>query len=448
MDPCVVGLLCVCILLVLIAIGVHIAIALLVSGLFGLSIILGFEQAILMNVRSMYSKISFPELITLPLFILMGYLASAGGISKDIYDSLNLWLGRFKSGLGISTIFACTGFGAVSGSSFVTASVFAKISAPEMRRHHYPKSLSYAICAAAGSIGMLIPPSILAVIYGMFSGLSIAKVLMAGIAPGLLWAFLFSLTVIIVLKVKKIKFSSDYSKKILHVTWRQRFYSLRSWWPIAVVSLSIFGGIYGGVFSPSEAAAVAVFVIFIVVFCMNIGKGSDEKREFINQIKLSLTGTASTSAMIFFIMGSATVFSNLIVLSRIPTKLSELITYWNLSGLTLVIMMVLIYLMLGFILDSISMICITVPMFNPVVAAVGIDPIWYATIVITSIEIGLITPPLGLNLYSTIAVAEPDVSIEDIVAGVIPFLLAEFVALGLLLIFPKLSTFLPGFVGG
>lgn len=445
MDPFLVGLLGLICLFVLLALGTHIGIALAISGFLGIWFVVGFEQAISMTATSMYHKISSPALITLPLFILMGYCASGGGISRDLFDSLSLWLGRFKSGIGIATVIACTAFGTVCGSAVVTAAVFAKICAPEMRRHGYSKELAYAICASAGCIGMLIPPSILAIVYAMLSGVSTGKVLMAGVVPGLMWCVLFSITIILIGKKRRM-FSSESS--ISTVTWRQKIASIKVWWPIAVVAGAMFGGIYGGVFSPSEAAAFASFVLLIIYLSKNVLlKWHLERSKNLGEVYTMFTDTATTSALIFLIMGAATVFSNFIVLTGMATRLSGLIYSWGLSKLALVALFAFVYLILGCLLDSISMLCITIPVFNPIIEAAGIDPIWYAVIVITSVHIGLITPPVGLTLYAAKGVAEPDVSLEDIVRGILPFFIAEMISLVALFAWPGLSTFLPSLVG-
>jgi tripartite ATP-independent transporter DctM subunit len=444
MDPVVMGLIGVIILFFLLALGVHIGIALGVAGFVGILIISGFQQAISMNVTSVYHKISNPSLITLPLFILMGYLASGGGISRNLFDSLSLWFGKIRGGLGIASVIGCTAFGTVCGSSVVTTAVFCKICAPEMRRHGYSKSLAYAICASSGSIGMLIPPSIIAIVYGMLSGVSIGKVLMAGVAPGLLWCLFFSLTIILIGKFKP----SAIAVSLTPATWRQRFVSLKLWWPILIVAACIFGGIYGGVFTPSEAAAVASFVLFAAYVMANIiRRKTVHRQKSIRELKFLLMDTATTSALIFLVMGSATVFSNFIVLTGIATKVLSLISSWGLSQLGLVILFAFIYMILGCFLDSISMLCITIPVFNPIIEAAGIDPIWYATIVIVSVEIGLITPPVGLNLYAAKGVAEADVTLEDIIGGILPFFAAEIISLMVIMAFPRISTFLPSFVG-
>ena len=446
MDPFMIGLLGVILLFVLLAIGTHIGIALAMSGFLGVVLISGFEQAISMSVTAIYHKVSGPALITLPLFILMGYLASGGGISGALYDSLALWLGKFRGGLGIATVWACTAFGTVCGSSIVTTAVFGKTCAPEMRRHGYSKAMSYAICASAGSIGMLIPPSILAIVYGMLSGISIGKVLMAGVMPGVIWALLFSLTILIMPKIRPKSIERDpYLQK---ATWRQRIVSLKTWWPIALVAGAMFGGIYGGVFTPSEAASVAAFVMIVYyVFIKILPSRGGKRKESLRDFNTILTDTATTSALVFLILGAATVFSNFTVLTGMTNAISELVHKWGLSQITLILLFSFIYLILGCFLDSISMLCITIPVFNPIIQQAGIDPIWYATIVIVSVEIGLITPPVGMNLYAAKGVAEQDVKLEDIISGIIPFLIAELVSLVLFLCFPILSTYLPSFVG-
>ena len=445
MDPYLLGVIAVIFLFLLLALGTHIGLALAMVGLAGCAILTNFGQAINLSGTALYHKVASPALITLPLFVLMGYLASGGGISKNLYDSLSLWFGRVRGGLGIATTLGCTAFGTVCGSSLVTAAVFAKICAPEMRRYGYDKQIAYGICAAAGSIGMLIPPSVLAIVYATLTGVSLGKVLMAGVAPGLIWASFFSLAIVIVGKLRPLKVPLS---PVTSDTWQRRIKSLTLWWPILVVAGVTFGGIYGGVFTPSEAAAVAAFVLMVMYFFVRIlFKKGNERREGSKELYSMFTDTATTSAMVFLVMGCATIFSNFIALSGLTTKITSLITTLGLSKLSIVILFSFIYLVLGCFLDSISMLCVTIPVFNPVIEASGIDPIWYATIVIVSIEIGLITPPFGLNLFAAKAVAQEDVRLEDVMVGTLPFLMAELLSLILLFVFPRLSTFLPSFVG-
>jgi len=444
MDSFFIIIIGIVVLFFLLAVGTHIGIALSVSGFLGIMLVNDFHRAILMSVTAFYHKISNPALITVPLFILMGYLASGGGVSQNLYNSLSLFLGRIRGGLGIATVLGCTAFGTVCGSSVVTTAVFGKIAAPEMRRHGYSKSVAYAICAAAGSIGMLIPPSVLAIVYAMLSGESAGKILMAGVAPGLLWALAFGLTIIIMGKIKP---SSIAMPKIPSVSWGKRIASLRLWWPIIVVAFVIFGGIYGGVFSPNEASAFAAFALFVLYFFINFLVKKGAKRQQLRELHVILKDSATTSAMIFLVLGSASIFSNYLVLTGITSRMNDWIMQAGLSPLMLVMIISFIYLILGCFLDSISMLSITVPIFNPIILAAKIDPIWYATIVITSVEIGLITPPVGLNLYAAKGVAESDVSLEDIISGIMPYFVAEILCLVILFSFPILSTYLPSFVG-
>jgi len=431
------------VLFAILALGFHIGLALIMSGFIGLLFMLSFEQTITMTVAAFYHKISNPALITLPLFILMGHLASGGGISRNIYDSLSKWLGRFRSGLGISTVLACTAFGTVCGASIVVAAVFSKISAPEMRRYGYSKSLAYAICASSGAIGMLIPPSILGIVYGTMSGVSIGKVLMAGIAPGVLVAIGFTLAIIITSKLSPSAIVGTDSVK--SVSWGERIRSLKEWWSILVVSVTLFGGMYGGVFSPSEAAAVAAFIL-LVIYLLKTALSKTDRRTMFPELWKTFGETAITSALIFFVFGGATVFSQFVVLTGVTSRLSEMFFDTGLSPKVLVLIFCLIYLILGIFLDGISIVCITVPVFNPIINAAGVDPIWYATLVILSIEIGLITPPVGLNLYAAKGAAEPDVSLEDIMRGILPFFVAMVAVLLFLFAFPSISTYLPSFL--
>jgi C4-dicarboxylate transporter, DctM subunit len=445
-DPYLIGLGGVIVLIGLLALGTHVGIALTVSGFAGLLYMQGFERALVTSVSSMYGKISSTALVTLPLFILVGFLASGGGISRDLYKSLDLLIGRFKSGLGIATVLGCTAFGTVCGSSLVTAAVFAKISAPEMRKRGYASAFAYGICAASGSIGMLIPPSILAIVYGMLSGVSIGKLLIAGIVPGLMWALLFVLTIFLVGRFMPSWISSGEPGP--SIPWRQRVATLLWWWPILLSGGIIFGGIYGGVFTPTEASAVAAFVLFLLYIYRALTRRKELKvSKRFGDLYEMLTDTALTSAMIFFVLGGATVFSNFAVLTGLTTKFTDFVIGLGLSPLGIMVMFCFVYLILGCFLDSISMLCMTISLFNPIIDRAGIDPIWYAVIVILTIEMGFITPPFGINLFAVLGVAEKDLEMKDLIKGSAPFLVAEFVSLLIFFSFPALATYLPSFVG-
>jgi C4-dicarboxylate transporter DctM subunit len=434
MDPYWVGILGIALLFSLLAVGVHIGVALGLVGILGSTMIVGFEASIYTSVSNIYHKIASFELITIPLFVLMGYLASGGGISRNVFDSLNRWIGHIRGGLGIATVASCTAFGAVCGSALVTASVFARFCAPEMRRLGYDKRLAYAICASAGVIGMLIPPSILMVVYGVLAGESTGKLLIAGITPGILLMVLFSLTIVFIGWRKPEMLGAVPRPEILSLSQKLRL--LINIWPVLLVAVIMFGGIFGGIFNPTEAAAVATVALLILLVATRF-------EDWLELFRIAFLETGATSAMIFLVMGSATVFSQFLVLTGIAEQLVDAVGRWALSKATLIWVIVGVYLFLGCLLDSISMLCITVPLFNPIIKALGVDPIWYAVVIVMAIHAGLLTPPVGLNVYATYAVAEKDVTLEEIFSGVIPFLLAMGVSLLILVYIPLLSTFLP-----
>jgi C4-dicarboxylate transporter DctM subunit len=433
-DPLVIGYLGIVVLILLLAFGIHIGVALGLVGMLGTALMVGFEGAFYSAAGAIYHKTASFSLVTIPLFIIMGYLASGGGMSKNIYEVLNDWVGHIRGGLGISTVVSCTAFGAVSGSSLVTASVFASIAAPEMRRHGYHKRLAYGICASGGMMGMLIPPSILMVVYGVLAGESIGKLLIAGVTPGLLLMILFSLSIIVISWIRPAMIQKP--KHTEKIPLSKKLKGLWKIWHVLLVVLIIFGGIFGGVFNPTEAAAVASFVLMLLVLTTHF-------KECRGLFKEAFLETASTSAMIFLVMGGAAVFSHFLALSGITQSLANYIISLNLSVLSLVWVLVVFYGILGCFLDSISMLCITIPLFNPIANAMGVDHIWYAVLIIMAIEAGLITPPVGLNVYGAFAVAEPDVRLEDIFAGIWPFFLMTWIGIVILIFVPTLSTFLP-----
>jgi C4-dicarboxylate transporter, DctM subunit len=430
MDPIFIGLCGVVLLLLLVGVGIHIGIALAVTGILVMSFIMGFDNAMRMATSSMYFNNASYALVTLPLFVLMGLLGAAGGISKMLYDNLSIWTGKIRGSLGIATIIGCTAFGAVCGSSIVTAAVFAKVSAPEMRRHGYSKKIAYGLCASAGIIGMMIPPSILAVMYGILSGLSVGKLLLGGIGPGLMVAAVFSLWVYCVAV-----FRPDIIKpvELKKFTWKEKIRTIPSFWPVIVTALIIFGGIFGGIFSATEAAAVATVAILVLLVIT-------KKRDSWIFLKEGLGETAYTSAMIFLTMGGACVFSRCLAITGLSQKVVELILNAHMSNLTFLIIMAIVYLILGCLMDSISMLTITIPILNPVIVPLGLDPYFFAVFVIYVGQIGIITPPFGLSVFTVKAVAEPDVSVEDVFSGSMPYFYALCVGIAILLIFPQIIT--------
>lgn len=436
MDAITISILGIIFLAVLLLAGVHIGVSLGVVGFIGTWLLLGFRQALWGSVNMFYDQVASYSLITVPLFIAMGYLASAGKLSSNIFNSLNHWIGRVRGGIGIATVGSCTLFGTICGSSLVTSSVFALTAAPEMRKQGYAKTLSYGICASSGIIGMLIPPSILMVVYGVLSGDSVGKLLVAGITPGLMLTIFYSLTILFLAKFRPHLIQNPEGEKL---PLKEKLKELIHLWPVFIVIVVIFGGIFGGVFTPTEAGAIATFIVLVLLIIL-------ERKNCIKPIISALSDTARTSAMIYLIFGGSAIFSQFLVLSGLTGRFAEFIISLNLSKFVFMVIISLLYLVLGTLLESISMLSITIPLIYPILGPMGIDPIWYAVVVIVAIHIGMITPPVGLCVYGAKAVAESDVSLEDIFVGVIPFFLVSLLALILLIFLPSLSTFLPNLV--
>lgn len=430
-QPMMVGFVGLALALILLTLGVHIALVFVALGFVGVALIIGLDAAILFLTTTAFYKVSNVAFVVLPLFILVGLIAATGGISRDTYHALSLWLNKVRGGLGIATVAGCTAFGTVSGSSLVTASVFARASCPDMRRMGYDKRLVYGLVSAAGNIGMLIPPSIVIVVYGLLTEESIGKLLIGGITPGLLLFFTFSLGLILIGYWKPHLVGYGQMRE---VTWRQRFAGLKLLWPIATCATIIIGGVFGGWFSPTEAGAAAVALLFFFVII---------SQRSIKPLAEAFAEAAGITAMIFFIFIGAGMFARFLMLTGIAPLLLNWIIGMNLSHLGIIIVMSAVYIVLGMFLDAISMIGVTVPIIYPIIRAMGIDPIWYGISVILAIHIGTITPPVGLNVYAVKGVAEPDVSLEDIFIGVWPWFLWMLVSLALVIAFPFLSTTLP-----
>lgn len=434
-----IGILGIVALFVFLAMGVHIGVALGLVGLIGTIMLVGFDSASMYVANSFYHRISYFALLTVPLFIMMGYFAAGGGVSVKLYDMLRHWVGRLRGGLGVATVLSCAGFGTVTGSSLVTTTVFAKLASPEMRRYGYDKGIAYAIPASAGCIGMLIPPSILMVVYGEMSGESVGKLLIAGIVPGIILSICLSVVIMIIAWRRP---NLIPPLKVERITWQKKFFSILEIWPVLIAATIIIGGVFGGVFSPTEAGAVANFALLALVLAIRRGDA------FRKIIWPAMKDTVSTTAMIFLLFAGAIVFGHFLVLAGISRSIFDVIVGLHLSPMAFMGVMVLVYLALGCFLDCTSMVCITVPLFNPVAMALEINPMWYAMVVILAMHAGEITPPLGINLYGAKAVAEPDVTVEEIFKSAVPFLIGTIVAIGIMLAFPWLSITLPKLMVG
>lgn len=425
-----VALVGVVVLLALVISGVHIAVSLGTVGFVGMWIILGLGKSVAMSGQVAFYNIATFDYAVIPLFILMGMLATGIGISTKCYDTLALWLGRIPGGLGVATTWACAAFGTLNGSALVTASVFAKIAAPEMRRYGYDKNLTYGLISASGNIGQFIPPSVLIVIYGALSGDSIGRLLMAGIAPGIGLAVTFSVIMIFFAIVRP-----DLVPRVnLKVSWLERIKSLKNLIPIAIVALVIMGGIFFGIFSSAEAGAIGCLVFFVygIVFRVPFKK-----------ILTSIVETVQNAGMLFLILACSAIFAKFMTISGLAGLITGVVVNANLSPVMFLFGTLIVLIILGCFIDAYSSIALTLPIFYPAAVALGIDPIHFAMVALLGLHMGGLTPPVGLCVFCVKSVAPQDVDIMGIFKGAMPFLVGMIVLTIFFVFFPALSTTIP-----
>lgn len=420
------------VMLFLVLMRVPVAVAMALVGFVGLGLIRNWNSAMAM-VSSVVYESGFQYLLSvLPLFILMGNLLTESRMSRDLYKASYAFLGHFRGGLAMSTVAACGGFGAISGSSLATAATMSKVAYPEMRRLGYSKELASGSIAAGGTLGILIPPSIIMVVYSILTEQSIGKMFVAGVFPGLLAVGFYLLAVRwVVLR------NPEAGPAGPKMTWPERIKSLSKVWAVLSLIIMLMGGIYIGLFTPAEAAGVGAFLAFLFAFF----RKSLTWRVFFDVVVES----GRTTGMIFFIMMGALILANFINFTSMPDDLLNLVSDFNLSPIFVILMICLIYVVLGCVLESMSMILLTVPIFYPLVQALGMDLIWFGIIVVVVTEISFITPPLGMNVF-VIRSLLPDLTTGQIFRGVSPFVMADIIRLAVLIAFPSISLYLTQFV--
>jgi C4-dicarboxylate transporter DctM subunit len=432
MEPIAAGLIGSLCMLILIALGTYIGPALAAGGLLGLVLMFGdLQTALGILTNTPYSTVAVFALSVLPLIILMGILALHSGLTDAAYKAAYKWLWRLPGGIAIATTWACAAFGAACGSSAATAAIFTKVSLPEMGKAGYQKRFSCGSIAAGGTLGMLIPPSALGIIYGILTENSIAKIFIAGIGPGILLSIIFSGGIYILAK-RNPKLAPRLE---LNVPLREKISSLVGLWGIMVLATVVLGGIYVGVFTATEAAAVGAFAAFII-FLMS-------KTRSWTTIWGALLEAGQTNAMVFMILIGAMIFSRMLALTGITGKFIEIVSASGLHPMLILWIFLLMYLMMGCFFDSISIMSITLPVVYPLMVSYGFDPIWFGMVLIVTVEMGLLTPPVGLNVFVVKAAAGGDISLEEIFAGCFPFFLMMLIGLILIVYIPSIITWLP-----
>jgi tripartite ATP-independent transporter DctM subunit len=428
MSPTEVGLAGFVLIMVVILLGIHVSFALILIGFAGLAMIIGSEPALSSVALIAFNKVNSYDFAVVPLFLLMSAFVSRSGIGKEAYETACAWVGQFKGGLSMATTVACGLFAACCGSSLASAIAMGTMAYPEMKRYHYDSKLSVGTIAAGGTLGILIPPSIGFIVIGILTELSIGKLFIAGIIPGILEVIFYVGTIYIMCK-----FNPNLGPALPKTTLIQKIGSLRLTWPVVILFLLVIGGIYGGVFTPTEAGGIGAFGALTVSLARRQLTGSD----FIQSL---LEGAKMAAMMLALIIG-AFVFNQFLAVTRIPFVTSEYIVGLGLSKYAILVLILVVYILLGMIFDIFAILVLTIPIIYPTMMALGFDPIWYAVIMVRVIEIGLISPPFGINLFGLAGTV--DVPIATMYRGVMPFLLADFSHVALLIAVPSLATFLP-----
>lgn len=429
MSPAEIGVVGMAVLFVLLFLGVPVGVALGGVGFVGFMAVSGWEAALGILRIVPYSTFSNYGLIVIPLFVLMGNFAFHSGLSGDLYGTARAWFGRIRGGLAMATIAACAAFAAVSGSSVATAATMGKIALPEMKKHKYDDGLATGTLAAGGTIGILIPPSVILIIYGVLTENSIGKLFLAGFLPGILQAVLY-ITVIAVMCLLFRRLGPPGESS----SWWEKVKSLRGSWMVLALFLLVIGGIYFGIFSPVEAAGIGAFGAFFIALI--------RRKLTWSRFKDSLTDAVLTSAMIFLIMLGANIFGYFLAVTGLPQALSDAMLGMDVNRYWIFLMIVIIYIILGMFMDSMAMILITIPIFYPVIQQLGFDAIWFGIIIVKVAEIGLITPPVGMNLYVIQGISD-NVPMGKVFKGVTPFIVADFVHVALLTAFPIIALLIP-----
>lgn len=429
MNPSLIGAAGVFVLFMLLLLRVPVWIALLFVGFFGNVLVNGWPAAFALAGTAPFDVASSYTLSVVPLFILMGEVASGSRLSGELFNAARVILSGFRGGLAVAVLVASALFGAVSGSSLANSATMTRMALPELRKAGYDDGLSTGCIAAGGSTDILIPPSIILVIYAAIAELSVPKLLAAGLIPGLVLTVLYIGVALAVVTVRP-----HYAPDRDSFSLRERIAALREPWQFIALFIVTIGGIYAGIFSPTEAASIGAFGAILL--------GVLGRRMSLGDVVRAVESTVLVSGVLFVIVIGANLFSFFIVQTHIPDLLLDGAKAFNLSGLTVMIIIILGYIVMGCFLEGIGMVLITVPVFQPIIVKFGYDPVWFAIVVVIMVEVGLIHPPVGMNLF-VIQAQAPDVKITSIYRGIIPFLVAPLILIVLLFLFPGLALWLP-----
>lgn len=433
MSPELLALMSVILLFVLIFMRLPVAFVMLITGMLGYSLVVSPRAAFTITVQTIFSNFSSYSLIVVPLFVWMGFIAFHSGLSSKIFEATYKIMGGLPGGLAIATVAACTAFGAICGSTTATAATMSSVAFPEMNKYKYDKSFSTATIASAAIIGVMIPPSVIFILYGVSTGESIAALFMAGVLPGFLLMSLFMLTAwLVALK------NPDKAPAGQPTSFKEKIQALFSaGMEVVAIFFAVMGGLFAGLFTPTEAGAVGVFATLLVT----VLRRSLTWEGFKN----SLSASVNLSAMILFLVAAAFVYSKFLAVTGLPIKLAQIAASAALPPVVVLGLILFVYFILGLFIDGLALVLMTTPIFYPIVIHLGYDPIWFGVIVVLALGMGVITPPVGANVYVVAGVAK-EMDVMEIFSGVWPYLLAIIVCLVLLIIFPQIALFLPGLI--
>lgn len=435
MDSLTIGIIGFVSLLALLAVRIPIAVAMLGVGMVGYTVIAG-DVALLSYLKTeIYWQFTADALSVVPLFILMGQFAAKAGLSQALFAAANAWLGHFRGGIAMAAVGGCAGFGTIAGSSLATAATMGQVALPELKRYNYSGALATGALAAGGTLGILIPPSVVLIIYAVMVEANVATLFQAALIPGLLAAFGYILTIAIVVRVLPNAGPAGPKTSFAH-----KWQAVLEIWPVLIIFFVVMGGIYLGVFTPTEGAGVGSFGTFLIA----VIHGKMRWDGFVDAI----LGTASTTAMIFLILSGASIFNAFLGFSELPIYAADFFQNSGLTPYMVLLGMIVLYILLGMVMDSLSMILLTTPIFWPIIA--GLDfpvtgedlKLWFGIITLIVVEVGLITPPVGLNVFVINSMAK-DVPMSETFKGVIPFFLSDAARVTIIILFPTITLILP-----
>jgi len=432
MTPTTIGLVGLASLVVLLFSRIPVGFIMAIVGMAGFSAIVSVDAALNLVAKDVFSTFASYSLTVIPLFVLMGQVAYHSGISTRLFDTAYKFLGHLRGGLAIATIGACAFFASICGSTNATAATMASAVLPEMKRYDYKPELATGVVASAGSLGILIPPSVIFIVYGILTEQSIGRLFMAGIVPGIVLSVLFAAAVFIWVRIRP-----DLGPRGPRFTWGERLVSLGGVSETLAIFVFVMGGLFAGVFTPTEAGAMGAFFTIVVALA--------RRQLSLQGFVQALSETTRITCMIMVIVAGATIFGHFLAVSRIPYDIAVWISGFDLPPGVIMTFIILGYIVGGCFLDALALVMLTIPIFYPVVTKLGFDPIWFGVIVVIVTQMGVITPPVGVNVYVVSGVAR-DVPLHVIFRGCVPFLLALIVLALVLIPFPQIATFLPGLV--